>query len=395
MKNLFELALIKEFSVFNLWGKDEISLQFKDRVTFLTGLNGSGKSSLLNVIFDSLIYSPKLFNNPSTSKSRFWSSVVKFDNSVEIQTMIFPEFSGTAWKSKEEINELLVGKTDFGLDIVRQIQELYTNKISDDAVTYISHKSTDCGEGWAKNLKTVDDADIPAIDEEFMVPPLGFLYQEDRSTLHNLDNCSLDRSSIYWAAYNSTIDERFVYCRDAVKAVESQANREIVEALSKIKDMTFTELLKSSAYNIAMKKIEGINKVIEKLNTYFCDSGKCITRDEDGKVTLGIIPIDANKVDELKGGFFEDVDVEPISWNLLSRGEKTLIYLFFAIHNYKDKVRVFLLDEPEISLHVKWQKSLIRDLSEIAPDNQFIIATHSPSLVMNGWLQNCLELNVK
>jgi predicted ATPase len=82
-----------------------------------------------------------------------------------------------------------------------------------------------------------------------------------------------------------------------------------------------------------------------------------------------------------------------IPWHLLSRGEKTLLYLFFAVFLYKSKVTVFLFDEPEISMHVKWQHNLIKDLAELAPDNQFIIATHSPSLVQNGWLGNCLEIS--
>lgn len=385
LNNIFGTAFIKEFSVYNLWGKDEISLKFKDRVTFLTGLNGSGKSSLLNVIFDSLICSPPLFNKPSTSKGRFWSSVVKFDNSLEIQTMIFPEFSGTTWKSKEEINELLQGKEDFGLDIVRQIQQLYVSSINKQAITYITHKSTDRGEGWAKNLKSSLESDANSVDDgELEIPPLGFLFQEDRVTLHNLENCSLDRSSIYWGMYNSSIDERFVYCRDAVKSTESQANREIVEILSKTTNLK--ELFRSPDFKVAKKKNEDIDKIIEKLNSYFSESKKCIVRDEDGKITLGVTSDNGIKNN--------DNPIVPISWNLLSRGEKTLIYLFFTVHNYKDKVRVFLLDEPDVSLHVNWQRSLIKDLSEIAPDNQFIVATHSPSLVMDGWINNCLNLKV-
>ena len=46
-----------------------------------------------------------------------------------------------------------------------------------------------------------------------------------------------------------------------------------------------------------------------------------------------------------------------------------------------------------LNSHVKWQDRSIKDLSALAPDNQFIIATHSPSLVQNGWLDHCLEIS--
>ncbi|TOA79916.1 ABC transporter ATP-binding protein, partial [Vibrio parahaemolyticus] len=49
---------------------------------------------------------------------------------------------------------------------------------------------------------------------------------------------------------------------------------------------------------------------------------------------------------------------------------------------------------PEIALHVRWQKRLIKDLVSIAPDNQFIIATHSPTLVKENWRSKCIEVGV-
>jgi predicted ATP-dependent endonuclease of OLD family len=39
---------------------------------------------------------------------------------------------------------------------------------------------------------------------------------------------------------------------------------------------------------------------------------------------------------------------------------------------------VIFIDEPELSLHPDWQRLLMPTLLEIAPTNQFFIATHSP-----------------
>jgi hypothetical protein len=49
---------------------------------------------------------------------------------------------------------------------------------------------------------------------------------------------------------------------------------------------------------------------------------------------------------------------------------------------------VLLLDEPEISLHLSWQRKLIDTLREINPNCQLIIVTHSPSIYGDGWIAN-------
>lgn len=42
---------------------------------------------------------------------------------------------------------------------------------------------------------------------------------------------------------------------------------------------------------------------------------------------------------------------------------------------------IFIADEPELSLHVKWQEKLINAIRELNPNAQLIIATHSPDIV--------------
>lgn len=141
--------------------------------------------------------------------------------------------------------------------------------------------------------------------------------------------------------------------------------------------INLSSLLRDKKYLDLMRKKNEITKVYETLNEYFQDSGKEIVKDpDDHKITLKRIGSEGS-----------------MSWHLLSRGEKTLIYMFFMVFLYKEKVKIFLLDEPEISLHVKWQEHLIKDLTTLAPNTQFIITTHSPNLVMNGWMNNCLTVN--
>lgn len=44
------------------------------------------------------------------------------------------------------------------------------------------------------------------------------------------------------------------------------------------------------------------------------------------------------------------------------------------------------MDEPEVSLHVEWQQRLISLIRELNPNVQIVLTTHSPALVMDGWL---------
>jgi len=48
---------------------------------------------------------------------------------------------------------------------------------------------------------------------------------------------------------------------------------------------------------------------------------------------------------------------------------------------------ILLIDEPENSLHVAWQKTVVDDMKKIADIKrlQIIIATHSPSIVSKGF----------
>ena len=45
------------------------------------------------------------------------------------------------------------------------------------------------------------------------------------------------------------------------------------------------------------------------------------------------------------------------------------------------------MDEPEISMHLDWQRSLLTNIKALNPNCQIILATHSPGVIMDGWQQ--------
>jgi energy-coupling factor transporter ATP-binding protein EcfA2 len=77
----------------------------------------------------------------------------------------------------------------------------------------------------------------------------------------------------------------------------------------------------------------------------------------------------------------------------LSSGEKQLLLLFCNTITARDKATIFIIDEPEISLNVKWQRQLIRALLDLTQGSQvqFILATHSIEL-LSQYKNNVVKL---
>lgn len=70
----------------------------------------------------------------------------------------------------------------------------------------------------------------------------------------------------------------------------------------------------------------------------------------------------------------------------LSRSERRLCNLLHnvALLSLADNP-VILIKNPENGFHVNWQEHLIKQMTILAPNAQFIITTHSPAIIMNGW----------
>ena len=54
---------------------------------------------------------------------------------------------------------------------------------------------------------------------------------------------------------------------------------------------------------------------------------------------------------------------------------------------------VLFMDEPEVSLHIEWQQRLIELILELNPQVQIILTTHSPAVIMNGWMDHVTEVS--
>lgn len=77
----------------------------------------------------------------------------------------------------------------------------------------------------------------------------------------------------------------------------------------------------------------------------------------------------------------------------LSSGEKQMLAILLTVLVEDDQNYVLFMDEPEVSLHIEWQKQLIDMILELNPNVQIILTTHSPAVIMNGWTDNVTEVS--
>ncbi|NCC09308.1 MAG: ATP-binding cassette domain-containing protein [Bacteroidia bacterium] len=77
----------------------------------------------------------------------------------------------------------------------------------------------------------------------------------------------------------------------------------------------------------------------------------------------------------------------------LSSGEKQMLIILLTVLVQDNKPYVLFMDEPEASLHIEWQQRLIGMIRELNPHVQIILSTHSPAVIMEGWLDTVTEVS--
>ena len=76
----------------------------------------------------------------------------------------------------------------------------------------------------------------------------------------------------------------------------------------------------------------------------------------------------------------------------LSSGEKQMLVILLTVLVQDKQPCVLLMDEPEVSLHIEWQQRIISIIREMNPQAQIILTTHSPAVIMGGWMDAVTEV---
>ncbi len=113
-----------------------------------------------------------------------------------------------------------------------------------------------------------------------------------------------------------------------------------------------------------------IQRYLQTVNRFFHDSGKQL----DFEFDTGVLRFQLNTSEGQLS------DSTPRTLGMLSSGEKQIVILFTYLAFSPGKI--FIIDEPELSLHPRWQEEFLNAVNEVMPkDTQLIVATHSPAIV--------------
>lgn len=155
-----------------------------------------------------------------------------------------------------------------------------------------------------------------------------------------------------------------------IALLEWSHNRENIDRISKLSEIT-------SRYNSDIMSIKShINEYLDTVNGFVQDSGKKIF---------------FNSVGDLRFTVTGEDEERHIS--TLSSGELQLLVILTHLYFNPEakKANVFIIDEPELSLHVEWQEKFVDGITAASSETQFILATHSPSIILDK-IDNCVEI---
>ena len=149
-----------------------------------------------------------------------------------------------------------------------------------------------------------------------------------------------------------------------------QGFEKIVTLLIKLQELNRLDGIIKFANDIEKKK-EKVKKPLEDflsiVNSFIGTSStkKEIKLSRDGKPFLSVN------------------DKKRIDIKYLSSGEKQIIIFFaYLILNLKQGQNgIFIVDEPEMSLHLYWQKIFVDKIIEANPNIQILFATHAPEII--------------
>lgn len=135
----------------------------------------------------------------------------------------------------------------------------------------------------------------------------------------------------------------------------------------------------SQEYQNKIVELKAPLKKLEELTSNFLGEGKKVLRTEtDGELKI-----------QLKNGKSANIYD-------LSSGEKQIIIMIahLIFEEARKTSGIFIIDEPELSLHIAWQEIFVQSIMQASPNTQFILATHSPSIIAKvDREKHCQDLN--
>ena len=415
---------ISRLQIKNLYDQYNYDIDFnseeKEQITILTGPNGYGKTTILRIL------------NSLNPKSLYYFYVIKFSEiiiSFDNNTVL-----NITQNYKTEIESIFA--VDYKDELEKEVRFIW-NKATGEPLTHFVYNRTNIEKarrtykflrGTYSRRKTFEDLtnrekeEILLDNEEFNEYIAKANGQEQfLMQLETLRSCYIPSNRIYNEAHEENEKLPIEKVCEALMAEMKTAKYDYLIHSQRIDSIFIKKVLGSiyedcsiSSYNELKAEVESqMNtaaeyKLAEKVEIpEYNEENKAVLfaylkglKEKFSKIST------ISKKTELfqemltsKGFANKSIEISPqhgfriksdngdiIDGYKLSSGEQNeIIMLYRLIYEVPDQ-GLLLIDEPENSLHVAWQKTIVDDMKEIASVKhlQIIIATHSPSIVSKG-----------
>jgi len=407
------MFIIKRIQIDGFWGASKIDVSLNDDVNIFIGVNGSGKTTFINLVESTLsgdiprlsTYRFKTIRINLVDGNHKRSIVVEKHEPIEqiivrIGTFkyhfellylrsqyrasyIHPVLDYNYQSLKEKLNEIL-GLTY--LSVHRNTIKQDNDKISDDnnaLLNPVDNRLTDL----MSKLTTYQlklQSSVNDLSKEFQQSILKLmLFNKDYDSVNvnapiniNLDKLKRGLLQAYRDLdllddeQKQNINYHIEEIKNAAEKI-NQYNRKETQAIyvndiSALTLMKRTEKIAELSSELEQKR----NYVFEPINSYI----KLLTEDFVQNKELKFSTNSQGSLVFSKGR-------KEYNTSQLSSGEKQLLILFTESLLQTKRRFIFIADEPELSLHISWQRKIIPTLKSLNPNAQLLLATHSPEIV--------------
>lgn len=443
--------LIEKFTIHGLYGYKNISLELKERTTIVVAENGVGKTTLLSALnqvltgeYDDLcqvdfkfielkirgeelltITKEDILIKNSSRTNRLYEMVSNmmskstFDREVEDFDLDIPDSESflsflirksglTASEVISEINFVKESRVDSEIDddkfgriksALKDIEVLYLptyRRVEKSRLKSINEVPIREGRSGRTRTKMIKEIEFGLSDVETKLKQMS----EDVERQSNIGYRSLSASMlddlITGMHHKSARPRNLPDIEDLSRFLIRVANRGQKERLNTTLK-SINELYKSGDVNsnpqltYFLRKlgvIINLTKEKELLIERFVDvCNKYLSVSSDSK----ILTFDARSLSVIVN---DEFTAKPIKLDDLSSGEKQIISLM--AHLYLDETRkIVLIDEPELSLSLKWQRMVLPDINNSSNICQSLAITHSPFVFDNELAANAVMLDVE
>lgn len=416
--------IIKDVEVKGFWGRTGAAASFFTDVTIFIGLNGTGKTTFINLI--SAVLTVDLFQLSSLQFEEITINLIEPNKKSKRKITVVNSQEPSSAFNAYSIYEYKVGTRTYTVSLTpdARLRKPLSEKESlrylspDTRREYMSLKreisslveisqisvyrqvTSESFEGDPRQRATAVDERLQQLFERFS------RYQLKLETQLNERSTRFQQEALGSLLYNEEFDEFDSHRLQDISEMdlETQGDRlssafkelgiqgkseQITKHIDKLRDALkgLKESPKIVSVNnvFALPLIYRTNRIIDLLNKSEEDKKKIIEPRQRFFDTLRSFMTNKKfQYDNKFGALFFSLDgvaEDTFIWSSLSSGEKQLLIQFMEVVLQEGKSLIFIADEPELSLHVTWQEKLLKALRDLNENAQLIVATHSPDIV--------------